>query len=183
MRKKVRNGNQQVSTYRQYRVRGGSRAAALYSRKAHNPAQNPKIVAHHEKGKVPAANKRKGACGEGAWWAGALKGSAREMVHRTDNCVVAKAHAPLAHHSPSGASGPGANFGTHFGDVLMVFGPFLLILSASVAGFCRCLAFKRFAFKWPVSLGCGGERSASTIWLLASLLRPFSMKIRCKNRC
>ncbi len=26
-----------------------------------------------------------------------------------------------------------------------------------MANFCQCLAFKRFAFNWPVSLGCGGD--------------------------
>ncbi len=45
---------------------GGGRAECLH------PAQHSlqhitlKIVAHYEKGKVPAANKKKGACGEGA---------------------------------------------------------------------------------------------------------------------
>ena len=38
---------------------GGSRAAALYSRTAHSPAQNPKIVAEHEKGKVLAQTKER----------------------------------------------------------------------------------------------------------------------------
>ena len=55
----MRNGNQHPSKYSHFWVRGGSRAAALYSRKAHSPAQNPKIVAEHEKGKVLAQTKER----------------------------------------------------------------------------------------------------------------------------
>ena len=37
---------------------------------------------------------------------------------------------------------------------------------AAVASFCRFLAFNRFAFKWPVSKGCGGiaPRQQSALW-------------------
>ena len=59
MRKKVLSWNQKPKIYRQIGVRGGSRAAALYSRKAHYTAQNPKIVAEHEKGKVLAQTKER----------------------------------------------------------------------------------------------------------------------------
>ena len=44
---------------------GGSRGM-LASCTAPSPALNPQIIAHHFKGKVPAANKKKGVCGEGA---------------------------------------------------------------------------------------------------------------------
>ena len=44
---------------------GGSRGM-LASCTAPSPALNPQIIAHPFKGKVPAANKKKGACGEGA---------------------------------------------------------------------------------------------------------------------
>ena len=44
---------------------GGSRGM-LASCTAPSPALNPQIIAHSEKGKMPAANERKGSCGEGA---------------------------------------------------------------------------------------------------------------------
>ena len=43
---------------------GGSRGM-LASCTAPSPALNPQIIAHPFKGKVPAANKKKGKCGEG----------------------------------------------------------------------------------------------------------------------
>ena len=48
---------------------------------------------------------------ESVWWEGAFKGK----------CVEIKEHVPLTHHSPSGASGPGANFGSHFGIYFPMF--------------------------------------------------------------
>ena len=45
---------------------GGGRAECLHPAQHSLQHRTLKIVAHSEKGKVPAANKKKGACGEGA---------------------------------------------------------------------------------------------------------------------
>ena len=45
-------------------MRGGSRGM-LASCTAPSPAHNPQIIAHPNKGKVPAANNKRGKCGGG----------------------------------------------------------------------------------------------------------------------
>ena len=65
VRKQGPKSDRKVGRVGENGVRGG-RAECLH------PAQHPlqhltlKIVAHSEKGKVPAANKKKGLCGESA---------------------------------------------------------------------------------------------------------------------
>ena len=63
--KMMKNGNQEATKHHQNGVRGG-RAECLHPAQHSLQHKTLKIVAHHEKGKVPAANKRKGACGEDA---------------------------------------------------------------------------------------------------------------------
>ena len=55
----MKKGDQKPRAGDHFWVQGGSREAALYSRKAHYTAQNPKIVAEHEKGKVLAQTKER----------------------------------------------------------------------------------------------------------------------------
>ena len=63
---------------------GGSRGM-LASCTAPSPALNPQIIAHPNKGKVPAANNKKGKCGGGMWWEGAFRCKSPEKdAEKTD---------------------------------------------------------------------------------------------------